>query len=233
MYHCVHCDTIVNVLYIQYTNEIIKMELCPNCNQVSDHYIEYDLFLIIIDLLVGKLEAYRHMIYNTSGSYINKTILSVFMNSFLSWLSEVPKSKIHLENISISVRYDLHFYMIYDLLWSFTFYFLIFIVCFFFLKKSNVRVIATKILLIVNYSRILCFFLLPWKSEFFSYFLVGCQYKFQFYSLVSTFIALTPCIQSVCALNNYYFMVNACIGLCVCTLSLLSATYLYCYIEFN
>ncbi|VDP52707.1 unnamed protein product [Schistosoma curassoni] len=65
-YHCIYCNSRVAALYTQYAEEIIKMEHCPRCGNVSDKYIEYDLFLVIIDLLIGRLEAYRHVIHNVS-----------------------------------------------------------------------------------------------------------------------------------------------------------------------
>ncbi|KAK4469064.1 hypothetical protein MN116_006653 [Schistosoma mekongi] len=80
-FHCIYCNNYVSALYTQYTEEIIKMERCPNCGYVCDKYVEYDLFLVAIDLLVGRLEAYRHIVHNISSlSFRNEmTINLIFL----------------------------------------------------------------------------------------------------------------------------------------------------------
>lgn len=36
-----------------------------NCNQIVDKYIEYDITTVFIDILLLKISAYRHFIFNT------------------------------------------------------------------------------------------------------------------------------------------------------------------------
>ncbi|TNN14020.1 Protein arv1, partial [Schistosoma japonicum] len=84
------------------------MERCPNCGYVSDKYVEYDLFLVAIDLLIGRLEAYRHIVHNISSLSFRKLLcMSMLLNAFVSWLSEQPKNENNLANLSISFSSDL------------------------------------------------------------------------------------------------------------------------------
>eukprot|EP01080_Neovahlkampfia_damariscottae_P002471 gene2471-3180_t len=69
-YHCIECGTETDSLSNEIKNEI-RLNICKNCNQYVDKYIEYEFIIIFIDLLLHKIPAYRHIIYNL---YDQKTI---------------------------------------------------------------------------------------------------------------------------------------------------------------
>ncbi|CAH8497285.1 unnamed protein product [Schistosoma guineensis] len=218
-YHCIYCNSRVAALYTQYAEEIIKMEHCPRCGNVSDKYIEYDLFLVIIDLLIGRLEAYRHVIHNVSIPSLLKILsMSILLNAFVSWLSEQPKTENNLANLSFSFSSDLFIHIVSISWWCSCF--CLTIVFLFTITKITTVSELIKVLLIVNLSRLLTFFLITWKTEFDSFF-VG---TLQFYPFVSTCVALTPCIQSLRAVNNLNLTTAFCLGTFICAVSFLSST---------
>ena len=43
----------------------IRLTSCTHCGSVADPYIEYELILIVLDLLSQSSRAYRHLLHNT------------------------------------------------------------------------------------------------------------------------------------------------------------------------
>ncbi|CAG7859638.1 hypothetical protein BRARA_K01134 [Brassica rapa] len=61
---CVECGHKVKSLLIQYSPGNFRLMKCENCNEVADEYIECELMIIFIDLILHKTKAYRHLLYN-------------------------------------------------------------------------------------------------------------------------------------------------------------------------
>ncbi|XP_024028488.1 protein arv1 homolog [Morus notabilis] len=67
-YRCVECGYGTNSLFVQYSPGNIRLMKCENCKAVADEYIECEIMIIVIDLIVNKPKAYRHLLYNVLGS---------------------------------------------------------------------------------------------------------------------------------------------------------------------
>lgn len=63
-FRCVECGFSVPTLYIQYSPGNIRLMKCGNCKAVADEYIECELMILVIDLILHKIRAYRHLFYN-------------------------------------------------------------------------------------------------------------------------------------------------------------------------
>lgn len=61
---CIECTYPIKSLYTTYSPTNIRTTACPNCNKFADKYIEHDAVIIVIDLLLLKPQAYRHMVFN-------------------------------------------------------------------------------------------------------------------------------------------------------------------------
>eukprot|EP00249_Psilotum_nudum_P017285 c26250_g1_i11 orf=373-1089(+) len=61
---CVHCGTPVNEVYVQYSPGNIRLTKCILCKCVADEYVECEMMIIVIDLILHKPEAYRHLFFN-------------------------------------------------------------------------------------------------------------------------------------------------------------------------
>nr|NP_001137995.1 ACAT-related protein required for viability 1, isoform C [Drosophila melanogaster]ACL83350.1 ACAT-related protein required for viability 1, isoform C [Drosophila melanogaster] len=60
---CVNCGHRVKELFKKYSNTM-KTTQCDNCHQITDKYIEFEEFIILIDALLLDSCAFRHIIYN-------------------------------------------------------------------------------------------------------------------------------------------------------------------------
>ncbi|KAF2570347.1 hypothetical protein F2Q70_00000069 [Brassica cretica] len=76
---CVECGHKVKSLLIQYSPGNFRLMKCENCNEVADEYIECELMIIFIDLILHKTKAYRHLLYNVF------TQETVYVQSILFW----------------------------------------------------------------------------------------------------------------------------------------------------
>ncbi len=62
---CIECDHGVEELYIEFGGkENLKLVRCNNCGEVADKYIEYELILVILDIILHRKQAYRHLLRN-------------------------------------------------------------------------------------------------------------------------------------------------------------------------
>ena len=57
---CVECGSSVETLYHEYSLGNIRLTRCSVCNSVADKYIEYELILVAIDIVLHRIQAYRY-----------------------------------------------------------------------------------------------------------------------------------------------------------------------------
>lgn len=109
LFICTNCGDKIEELYKQFGSVALKLTKCvskwhlikflilkayifqENCNQVADKYVEYDLINIIIDLILFKIVAVRHFLFNstyrvsiiiTYSSIDNQLLYFLFCRSF-------------------------------------------------------------------------------------------------------------------------------------------------------
>ncbi|XP_043706028.1 protein ARV 2-like [Telopea speciosissima] len=61
---CVHCGFGIKTLFVQYSPGNIRLMKCENCKEVADEYIECEIMIPLIDLILLKRKAYRHFLFN-------------------------------------------------------------------------------------------------------------------------------------------------------------------------
>ncbi|EYU31229.1 hypothetical protein MIMGU_mgv1a023950mg [Erythranthe guttata] len=59
-----NCGFPIKTLYIQYSPGNIRLMRCGKCKAVADEYIECELMILVIDLILHKPKAFRHLFYN-------------------------------------------------------------------------------------------------------------------------------------------------------------------------
>jgi hypothetical protein len=62
---CVECGETAPCLYVEYSPKNIRLLRCTSCQSILDKYLEYDLVLVFIDLVLLKSPAYRHILLNS------------------------------------------------------------------------------------------------------------------------------------------------------------------------
>lgn len=63
-FQCIECGSQIDNLYRDYKGGSIKMSRCKVCNKVADKYVEYDPVIILLDALLLRQQAYRHLLIN-------------------------------------------------------------------------------------------------------------------------------------------------------------------------
>ncbi|VDP90684.1 unnamed protein product [Echinostoma caproni] len=201
-FRCIFCGCRVPVIYTQYTDEVIRMERCPKCTNVVDKYAEYDVFIVAIDLIALRIEAYRHIIYNSREiSWTRILLLSLLLNSFVSWLSEQGITGVDLANLSLTFKSDLYIHVLSNIFWCFIYSLSMF--CMFFILCFSVPIQRfLRLLAIVNMSKLLTFFVLPWASSWNSGLTMEELHFVPFYPVVFSSLALLAGMQSTRALTE-------------------------------
>ncbi|KAJ1295378.1 hypothetical protein BS78_01G219700 [Paspalum vaginatum] len=74
---CVGCGGRVKTLFVQYSPGNIRLMKCDNCKAVADPYNLCEFMIILIDLILHKTRAYRHILFNKlrMGSSVDEGIL--------------------------------------------------------------------------------------------------------------------------------------------------------------
>nr|CDP97416.1 Bm5235, isoform b [Brugia malayi] len=73
-YICINCCHPSSSLFLKYSDNGIRLTPCSNCGRAVDAYIEYDIVLVIIDLMLQYIEAYRHFLMNTGNNRVSFTL---------------------------------------------------------------------------------------------------------------------------------------------------------------
>ena len=74
---CVECMCDENSsLYKKYSEGNLRLTRCIRCGSFVDRYVEYDGVLIVLDLVLHKNPAYRHLLFNSEMFvyYCNKVL---------------------------------------------------------------------------------------------------------------------------------------------------------------
>ncbi|KAK6737349.1 hypothetical protein RB195_019820 [Necator americanus] len=75
-------------LYQIYSEGVIRLSDCKSCGAVVDKYVEYDTMLVIIDLIIHNISAYRHLIYNMKiQNQLRVAVIFLFCDAYDKWIS--------------------------------------------------------------------------------------------------------------------------------------------------
>ncbi|CAL5346426.1 unnamed protein product [Camellia sinensis] len=146
-FRCIECGFRIRnnkPLFVQYSPGNIRLMKCENCKAVADEYIECELMILLIDLILHKPKAYRHLLYNVlnpqvvnlEGLFWKSIFAFLLLDTYrilvLNWSDAGWKLPIRFS--SLVLRYGK---MLMDLLLgNFMFLYILVIVTRFFLDKS-------------------------------------------------------------------------------------------------
>ncbi|KAL7241914.1 hypothetical protein ACSBR1_014484 [Camellia fascicularis] len=146
-FRCIECGFRIRnnkPLFVQYSPGNIRLMKCENCKAVADEYIECELMILLIDLILHKPKAYRHLLYNVlnpqvvnlEGLFWKSIFAFLLLDTYrilvLNWSDAGWKLPIRFS--SLVLRYGK---MLMDLLLgNFMFLYILLIVTRFFLDKS-------------------------------------------------------------------------------------------------
>ncbi|XP_004620379.1 protein ARV1 [Sorex araneus] len=85
-YRCIECNEEAKELYRDYNHGVLKITICKSCQKPVDKYIEYDPVIILINAILCKAQAYRHILFNTKINMHGKLcIFCLLCEAYLRW----------------------------------------------------------------------------------------------------------------------------------------------------
>ncbi|NWI99954.1 ARV1 protein, partial [Crypturellus undulatus] len=86
-YRCIECHGEAAELYRDYQRGVLRISICKSCQKPVDKYIEYDPVIILINAILCKAQAYRHILFNTKINIHGKLcIFCLLCEAYLRWL---------------------------------------------------------------------------------------------------------------------------------------------------
>jgi hypothetical protein len=85
---CVNCGTPVDKLYLKFGGGY-RLHKCTACGEVADKYVEYESALVVIDLVLLKRAAFRHIMFNveaTRTALLRLAAASVGIDAVMKWV---------------------------------------------------------------------------------------------------------------------------------------------------
>ncbi|KAM8947711.1 protein ARV1 [Pelodytes ibericus] len=92
VYRCIECSKESKELYRDYKYGALKITICTSCQKPVDKYIEYDPVIILINAMLCKAQAYRHVLFNSQVNIHWKLcIFCLLCEAYTRWL-QLPGS---------------------------------------------------------------------------------------------------------------------------------------------
>lgn len=79
---CVECGSDVRALYREYSKGNIRLAHCPHCSSIADKYVELEGHIVFIDLILHRVQAYRHVLFNRQIVRISKEVVKFLVVIF-------------------------------------------------------------------------------------------------------------------------------------------------------
>eukprot|EP01029_Cantina_marsupialis_P028875 TRINITY_DN778119_c0_g1_i1.p1 TRINITY_DN778119_c0_g1~~TRINITY_DN778119_c0_g1_i1.p1 ORF type:complete len:246 (+),score=20.82 TRINITY_DN778119_c0_g1_i1:104-841(+) len=64
MPRCIECSQVVENTWETFGENTVRLVKCPNCSKFTDSYVQKELFLVFVDVLLQRPQSYRHLIFN-------------------------------------------------------------------------------------------------------------------------------------------------------------------------
>ena len=209
---CVCCGSEAPSTYTHYSNEIICLQLCKCCGRIVDKYFEYDFTIVAIDLLVCKIEAYRHILRNIAFPRLTHFLfLSCILTGFLSWICTENFDDFDGDVINVAVNSELYFYILLKIFLNVIFGTTLLV----FSRIVKIRFTVTdivKLLILSNLCSLIGLLMFPWKDILSAHH----SHIFMFAPLLSFFCTLPTTVPSFRALANVSYVFSSIISVFSC-----------------
>ncbi|XP_072265368.1 protein ARV1 [Pyxicephalus adspersus] len=172
-YRCIECNEESNELYRDYNHGVLKITICKSCQKPVDKYIEYDPVIILINAMLCKVQAYRHILFNTKINIHGKLcIFCLLCEAYTRW-RQLPGSSSYT-NPEDLIRYakEWDFYRLFGIaaLEQTAYLMGIFIVLFLAnlkpLKMGSEFALLFKALLLSSYGKLLLIPAVIWEHDY-------------------------------------------------------------------
>eukprot|EP00474_Spongospora_subterranea_P006509 CRZ06967.1 hypothetical protein [Spongospora subterranea] len=90
---CVECAADVVDVYKEFSTGNARLTRCGSCKKAADKYVEFETMLIILDLILHKIQVYRHILFNVFPNMdegLTRIVLKmipgiIFFDTYLRW----------------------------------------------------------------------------------------------------------------------------------------------------
>lgn len=115
MYVCVECGEKSKQLYSTFPGSgILKIQHCARCHNVVDKYIEFDVTLLFLDVVLLRASALRHILCNKDTGVIQwkLALLCMFCDGYMKWISKSYDSTYDKEETVFHAATQLRLYLL-------------------------------------------------------------------------------------------------------------------------
>ncbi|XP_005856425.1 PREDICTED: protein ARV1 isoform X1 [Myotis brandtii] len=172
-YRCIECNQEAKELYRDYNHGVLKITICKSCQKPVDKYIEYDPVIILINAILCKAQAYRHILFNTKINMHGKLcIFCLLCEAYLRWWQLQDSSQNTDPDDFIRYAKEWDFYRMFAIASLEQAAFFIGIFTFLWIegtiatKKNPNFVLLLKALLLSSYGKLLLIPAVIWEHEY-------------------------------------------------------------------
>lgn len=108
---CVECGASAPQLFVEFTKGNVKLIRCKHCSQICDKYVEYDVVILLLDLILLQKQVYRHLIFNFYEPEERNRALTTCMFTFV-WCLVVDSVWMYRNTPTGTCSFDLSHFVI-------------------------------------------------------------------------------------------------------------------------
>ncbi|XP_036916123.1 protein ARV1 [Sturnira hondurensis] len=198
-YRCIECNQEAKELYRDYNHGVLKITICKSCQKPVDKYIEYDPVIILINAVLCKAQAYRHVLFNTKINMHGKLcIFCLLCEAYLRWWQLQDSSQNTDPDDFIRYAKEWDFYRMFAIASLEQAAFLVGIFTFLWIERSITTqkkpnfVLLLKALLLSSYGKLLLIPAVIWEHEY----TLLCLRFIKVFVLTSNFQAIRVTLNS-------------------------------------
>ncbi|XP_056676802.1 protein ARV1-like [Monodelphis domestica] len=156
-----------------YNHGMLKITICRSCQKPVDKYIQYDSVIILINAILCKAQAYRHILYNTKINIHGKLcIFCLLCEAYLRWLHLQDSSQDTDPDDIIRYAKEWDFYRMFTIasLEQMAFFIAIFFGLWLIqpatLRRKSNYILLLKALLLSSYGKLLLIPAVIWEHDY-------------------------------------------------------------------
>ncbi|XP_046861342.1 protein ARV1-like isoform X2 [Xenia sp. Carnegie-2017] len=113
---CVECGKESGEIFKEFKGRSFKLCICKYCNSRVDKYVEFDTVLVFLDIILHKVAAYRHVVFNiTPKIHWQLGIIYLLCDTYIKWYNIKHKKSRDFGTITDFSVLEMQFYFMFIL----------------------------------------------------------------------------------------------------------------------
>ncbi|XP_054712495.1 protein ARV1-like [Uloborus diversus] len=108
---CVNCGESCPFIFKQFGSDVIKLNTCEACGELVDPYVEAELSVVVIDMLLLRKSVLRHVIFNSNLQGIWKLIVLFILCDAYQKTSQKVSSEKPFKHMTVINEIEFYFYL--------------------------------------------------------------------------------------------------------------------------